>query len=317
MNVSKGHRRLQQTAIGASLGVAVLMLVGKISAYWITGSTAILSDAAESVVHIVATGFAAFSLWYSTRPADRTHPYGHGKIAYFSAGFEGALILFASLVVIYVGAKALIVGPELQQLGIGLLITGILAGINFLLGYFLVYAGKKTSSLVLVANGRHVLTDMWTSLGVLVGVTLVYFTNILWLDPAMAILFGLNILVSAVRLIRRSLQGLLDEADQEQTDKLLTCLNDAVKDDVWLGFHQLRHRETNGIMWIEVHALLPDDMPNLEAHKRATQVEETVRNLFPKYTVNMTTHVEPVTHEKAHPEGHESLAAPFASEEQG
>lgn len=303
--------------MGASLIVAVLMLVGKISAYWITGSTAILSDAAESVVHIVATGFAAFSLWYSTRPADRTHPYGHGKIAYFSAGFEGALILFAALVVIYMGIKALIVGPELQQLGIGLMITGVLAGINFLLGYYLIFVGNKTSSLVLVANGKHVLTDMWTSLGVLVGVALVYFTNIVWLDPAMAILFGFNILISGVRLIRRSFQGLLDEADQEQTKLLLACLNKSVEDGVLLGFHQLRHRETNGIMWIEVHLLLPDDMPNLEAHKRATSVEEAARNVFPDYTVNMTTHVEPITHDQAHPAGHEVLTAPFASEEQG
>lgn len=155
--------QLSKIAMTSSLLVAVLMLVGKSGAYYLTGSVAIMSDAVESVIHIIATSVAAFGLWYSMRPADANHPYGHGKIVYFSAGFEGALILVAGVGVIGVGIEGLIAGVELRQLDIGLAITAALALVNLGLGMFLIYAGKKAKQLVLIANGTHVLTDMWTS----------------------------------------------------------------------------------------------------------------------------------------------------------
>lgn len=307
--------QLSKIAMLSSLLVAVLMLVGKCTAYYITGSVAILSDAVESVIHIIATGLAAFSLWYSMRPADANHPYGHGKIAYFSAGFEGALILVAALGVIGIGVNGLIYGVELRQLDIGLGITAALALVNLGLGFFLVYSGKKTNQLILIANGKHVLTDMWTSAGVVLGVGLVYVTGILWLDPLMAVIVGTNIMVSAVLLMRRAIQGLLDEVEEEHTEKLLACLNQAVADDVLSGFHQLRHRATNSIMWIEVHFLLPDEMENAEAHRRATLVERDIQDLFEGYTVQITTHIEPVSHEEAHPSGHEGFNSPYSDSE--
>jgi len=186
--VSMMSTRLSKIAMTSSLVVAVFMLVGKCTAYSITGSAAILSDAAESVIHIIATSLAGFSLWYSMRPADANHPYGHGKIAYFSAGFEGALILVASFAVIGVGIDGLIRGVELRRLDVGLGITAALALVNLGLGFFLVRTGKKTNQLILIANGKHVLTDMWTSAGVVLGVGLVYLTGITWLDPLMAVI---------------------------------------------------------------------------------------------------------------------------------
>lgn len=304
--------RLSKIAMTSSLVVAVFMLVGKCTAYSITGSAAILSDAAESVIHIIATSLAGFSLWYSMRPADANHPYGHGKIAYFSAGFEGALILVASFAVIGVGIDGLIRGVELRRLDVGLGITAALALVNLGLGVFLVRTGKKTNQLILIANGKHVLTDMWTSAGVVLGVGLVYLTGITWLDPLMAVIVGLNILVSALALIRRAVQGLLDEVDPEHTETLLVCLNQAVARETVIGFHQLRHRATNSIMWIEVHFLLPDAMANAEAHRRATLVEREIQGLFPHYSVQITTHIEPVSHERAHPRGHEGIESPYS-----
>lgn len=301
----------------ASLLVAVLMLVGKCGAYYITGSVAILSDAAESVIHIIATGLAGMSLWYSMRPADANHPYGHGKIAYFSAGFEGALILVAALGVIAVGIEGLIHGVELRALDIGLVITAALAMVNLALGLFLVQTGKRANQLILIANGKHVLTDMWTSAGVVIGVGLVYLTGITWFDPLFAVIMGTNILVSAISLIRRSMQGLLDQVDPEHTEKLLTCLNKAVEQDILSGFHQLRHRATNSILWVEVHFLLPDAMPNAEAHRRATLVEKDIQQLFTNFTVQITTHVEPKSHDRAHPSGHEGLASPYEEGSKG
>lgn len=305
--------RLSTIAMGASLFVALIMLVGKFSAYHLTGSAAILSDAAESVVHIIATGLAAFSLWYASIPADGNHPYGHGKIAYFSAGFEGALILVASITVISFGLNGLVYGVELRQLDLGLLITGVLAVINLGLGLFLIHAGKQSNQLILIANGKHVLTDMWTSGGVVVGVGLVYLTGITWLDPLMAVIVGINILFSAVHLMKSAVQGLLDEADAAHTKSLLTCLNAAVEKEILSGFHQLRHRASDSVMWVEVHFLLPDAMSNADAHYNATLVEDEIKALFSDYVVQITTHIEPESHDAAHPGGHDGVEAPFES----
>lgn len=297
--------------MSASLAVAVLMLAGKITAYFITGSTAILSDAAESVVHIAATAFAAFSLWYSSRPADSLHPYGHGKIAYFSAGFEGAFILIAALYIVYEGVHALIAGPELQRLDWGLAITAALALINLALGLFLVYEGRKHNALILVANGKHVLTDMWTSLAVVVGVFLVWVTDILWLDPAFAIAAGLNILVSGFKLIHGAFYGLLDEANPAHTKTIVDALDQAVASGAISDFHQLRHRESNDALWVEVHILVPGDITTSEAHRRVTEVEETIHASLPRNRLVITSHIEPNHHAKHHPAGHPGLGDPL------
>lgn len=302
---------LQQTAMGASLGVAVLMLIGKLGAYWLTGSAAILSDAAESVVHIAATGVAGLSLWYSRRAADGTHPYGHGKIAYFSAGFEGAMIFWAAGYIYYVSVKELIVGPELKHLGAGILITAALCAVNFALGQFLIRVGKALNAFILIANGKHVMTDMWTSAGVVVGVLIVHMTGILWLDPIVAILVATNILREASSLIMRSFRGLLDQANPRHTPQILGALNDAVASGRISGYHQLKHRESNDALWVEVHMLVPGVTTTADAHRAVTRVEQAIRDLFPNYSVHVTTHIEPDEHDVAHPEGHPGLADPF------
>lgn len=307
---------IRHMAMAASLAVAFIMLAGKLIAFYLTGSIAILSDALESVVHVAATGVAAFSLWYAQQPASREHPYGYGKVAYFSAGFEGALILLAALFTLYVAVQDLIVGPELQRLGWGLLITGLLALINLALGTMLVWVGKRRNALILVSNGKHVLTDMWTSAGVVLGVGLVWFTDILWLDPVVAIAVGINILLTALGLMRRSFRGLLDSADPEKTSVLLRTLNDAVESGEVSSFHQLRHRQSNDHLFVELHIMLPKDVTIKEAHDRVTVLESRIRECFPDFTVHVTTHMEPFPHDKtAHPGGHKGLGDPLAEEE--
>ncbi len=294
-----GGRNESRIAITASLAVAVLMLVGKLTAFFITGSTAILSDALESVIHLFATGIAAVSLWYAAQPPDPQHPYGHGKIAYFSAGFEGMLIAIAALGIIYAAVHALITGPELQQLGLGLLITAALAVVNAVLGFALIRVGRRQNALVLVANGQHVLTDMWTSLGVLVGVGIVWVTDILWLDPVVALLAGANILWTAVRLLRGSYEGLMEKADAEDTERIVAQLDAAREAGTVAGWHQLRHRRVNDQLWVEMHLLFPSSLSITEAHARASAVEADVRALFTEADVLVTSHLEPVTHEHA------------------
>lgn len=196
-----------------SFGVGVFMLVMKAYAYYITGSTAILSDAAESVVHIFAVGFAAYSMWLSLKPPDQDHPYGHDRIAFFSAGFEGALILFAALYIIYHAILKLIYGCELENLDIGMLFVFIATLMNGALGCYLVYGGKKYHSIVLEADGKHILTDCATSLGVIVALVLTKVTGWVFFDPLIAIIIGINILCTGVKLIYHSISGLMDQSD--------------------------------------------------------------------------------------------------------
>jgi cation diffusion facilitator family transporter len=298
--LSAGWDDPRKRAMAASLGVAVLMLVGKLAAFRLTGSSAILSDALESVIHLVATGIAAFSLWYAARPADPRHPYGHGKVAYFSAGFEGALILVAAVGIGVEAVRALSAGPELQRLGTGLLITGALAAVNAALGYWLIRTGRQTGAVVLVANGQHVLTDMWTSLGVLVGVGLVWATGIVWLDPVVALLAGANIAWSAVKLMREAARGLMDAADAADTERLTAVLEEAVAAGTIAGYHQLRHRRANDGAFAEVHLLFDDAITLADAHHGATEVEAALREALGGDAL-VTSHLEPEHHE--HPGG--------------
>ncbi len=285
----------------ASLAVAVVMLVGKGAAVALTGSAAILSDALESVVHLAATAMAGFSLWYAAQPADADHPYGHGKIAYFSSGVEGALILLAAVAIVWTAVLDLIRGPEVQQIGAGLLITGGLALVNLALGLTLVRVGRRTHSLVLVANGHHVLTDMWTSLGVVVGIGLVWWTGAVWLDPVVALVLGVNIVWTSGGLMRQAYSGLMETADPHETQRVLQVLDDAVVEGLIEGHHHVRHRRVNDQVWIDQHLLLPDDLTLTVAHDRATTVELRQRAIFPESRVQVTSHLEPRSHD--HPAG--------------
>lgn len=302
---SEGHERLARMAIATSLAVACVVLVGKVGAAWLTGSSALLSDALESVIHIAATGVAAFSVWYSQLPPDRSHPYGRERIVYFSAGLEGALISIAALVILGVAVRDVIAGPQLQHLGTGLLLTGSTALINLGLGLALVRVGRRTGSLAVEANGHHTLTDVVTSGAVLLGVGLVWLTDLLILDPLVAILAGLHILRSGVRLMRQSFRGLLGAVDAQQTEALRAALEHARAEGLIQGFHALRFRVEGHTLWAEVHLLMEGDLTLTEAHRRATEVERRMMAAIDQHPVRVTSHVEPARHGRAHPEGHD------------
>ena len=312
-DTAAGHRAAQRWAIRASLAVAVLMLVGKLAAYSITGSTAILSDALESVVHLGATAMAAFSLWYAARPPDAAHPYGHGKIAYFSSGVEGALILVAAVAIAYEAVRALIEGPQIESLGLGLLITAALGLVNLVLGLALIRVGRRTNALVLVANGNHVLTDMWTSLGVLAGIGLVWLTGLVWLDPLVALLVGLNILWTSGRLMRDAYTGLMETADAGETERVIAVLAESEGSGLIAGYHHVRHRRVNDQVWLEQHLLLPDGLLLDEAHRRASDVEARQRAVFPESHVQITSHLEPLSHEHGVGVPHDAVVDPMSS----
>lgn len=299
--------------MGLSLAFSFLMLVGKLTAYHLTGSAAIFSDAVESVVHLLATAFVGFSLWYAFQPPDTGHPYGHGKIAYFSTGIEGLLITIAAIVIVYTAVEDLIVGPALARLDEGLIILGVLTLLNLLVGLYVLRTGRRHNNLVLVSNGQHVLTDVWTSVGVLAGVGLVRWTDLLWLDPLVAIVVAFNIMWTGFRLMRRSFSGLMERADDEVTSIFLQTLETMREEGVISNFHQLRHRRVHDQVWVEYHLLFPEDLSITEAHHRSHLVEDRVVSLFPDEEVYVTAHLEPDHHDHAHPTGHAEPADPLGN----
>jgi cation diffusion facilitator family transporter len=296
---SRSH---QKFVIRVSLLVGFLMLIGKGYAYLITGSAAILSDAAESIVHVVAVSFAAFSLWLSMRPADDSHPYGHEKISYFSAGTEGAMIIIAAFYIIYESIHKWSHGLQLENLGEGTIFTTAATLINAALGGYIVWQGKKHKSLILIANGKHVLTDSWTSFGVIVGLILVMTTGWLPFDPILAILVALNILWSGGKLIRQSVGGLMDERDPKLEQQLRRALNEETSKR-GLDYHQFRSRNTGTSVWVDVHLLFPKDTTIESAHWQATEIEGAIKTKM-SVPVRFTTHLEPIEH---HDETHQTL----------
>jgi cation diffusion facilitator family transporter len=281
---------LQQFAMRLSLAVGFFMLAAKTFAFWLTGSSAILSDAAESVVHVVAVSFAAYSLWLSVKPADRSHLYGYDKISFFSAGFEGAMIIIAAFYIIFVSIEKWISGLKLENLGLGTGLTFLASLINGGLGLYLLGIGKKKHSLILEANGKHVLTDCWTSLGVVVGLSLAMITGWLVLDPIIAILVALNILWTGGLLIRQSIGGLMDEVDPETEAKIKSLL-DPITQSQGIKYHALRHRNTGSTLWMELHLLFPKGILLENAHAIATQIEDRLKSNFPTRT-EVITHLE-------------------------
>lgn len=260
-------------AMRLSLVFGVFMLLGKGGAYLLTGSAAIFSDAAESVVHVIAVAFAAFSLRLSLRPATRSFRYGYERVGFFSAGFEGAMIGVAAVTIIVAAIRKWLAGLTLYNLGLGTIVVLIAAIVNALLGMYLVRVGREHNSIILEANGKHVLTDSWTSFGVVAGLGLVLLTGWKPFDPLFAIAVALNILWSGAKLVGRSVGGLMDYSDPGVGEALRARL-DRLCAELGVHYHAVRFRSTGYRIQIELHVLFPFDTPLGEAHRLATALEE-------------------------------------------
>lgn len=285
--------KLQRIAMVVAIAVGFGMLLGKGLAYLWTGSAAILSDALESLTHVAAVSLATISLWRSRRPPDRNHLYGHEKFGLLSVGFEGGMILVAGLGTLFAAGRKLIQGAVLEQLALGVGVEVATVAINGILGLYLLHVARTSGSLVLKAHGVHVLTDSWTSLGVLGAFAAVYVSGRPEFDPAIAAVIGANMLYTGVRLLREALAGLLDEADPIIDAQLRRLLED------WQArtggtYHALRHRSTGTELWVETHLLFPDASLLLSAHQSATALEEEIEKTFPQFQVVATTHLEPL-----------------------
>ncbi len=255
--------RIRVASLSILAGAVILGL--KFWSYVLSGSVALKSDAIESIVNIVAATFALGAVIFAGQPADKEHPYGHGKIEHFSAAFEGGLISLAAVFILIEAGKGLLYGVELKDLGRGLLVNLLAGGLNGLLGWFLLTQGRKTRSKALEADGHHILSDFWTTMGIATGLLGVKLTGITWLDPVMAMIVGLLLARTGFRLVKESSQALLDMEDPDTLGKVLTAMNATRPGDI-IALHELRTFRSGRYTHVDVHMVVPEFYPVRQAH---------------------------------------------------
>ena len=280
--------------IRIQLWVAILsiaLLLTKLIAYFLTGSVAILTDALESIVNVVAGFFGLFSLYISSKPRDADHPYGHGKIEFVSAAVEGSMILVAGAMIIYQAIRNLIEPNAIQQLDLGIILIAITAFLNFIVGSVCVRVARKNNSLALLSSGKHLISDTYSTLGILVGLGLIYFTEVVWIDSVVAIIFSFVILFTGYKIIRSSLAGIMDEADKTLLTKMVGLLNENRQPN-WIDLHHLRIIKYGSVLHIDCHLTLPWYLNLVEAHQEVDALSDLVRKNFGE-SVEFFVHTDP------------------------
>lgn len=275
-----------------SIAAAVATILLKGLAWWLTDSVGLLSDAIESLVNLAAALMALWMLTLATTPADDGHPYGHGKAEYFSSAFEGLMILVAAFGIAYAALGRLLHPQALEAVGIGLLVSVIASAVNLVVARILLKVGREHHSIILEADARHLMTDVWTSAGVIAGVVLVWLTDWLWVDPVVALLVAINILCTGWRLMQRSADGLMDASlPPEIVEKIDVVL--AGYRAQGLDFHAVRTRQAGSRAFISLHVLVPGAWTVQQGHDWAERIEADIRAVV-VMNANVLTHLEPL-----------------------
>jgi len=275
-----------------SLGVSILVAVAKFIAYFATDSMAILSDALESIINVAAAVFAGYSVYLKAKPSDKNHPYGHGKVEFFSIGFEGAMISVAGLFILYKVVAYFLSPHEVVNIGDGLLIFAATGVVNGLLGWYLIRSGKKVSSITIKGNGLHILTDAWSSLGVIVVLLLMVWTGWPWLDPIASLFIGFLIITKGYKLIRKAVSGLMDETDEEIVREIIDVFSRNRKPG-WVDMHNLRIQQFGSNLHVDCHVTLPYYLSLEQAHEEVEQIEKLLDDHFSDRHVECFIHMDP------------------------
>ena len=268
-NSSKTNFTFQKTVAIVGIG----LFIGKLIAWHLTNSDAVFSDAMESIVNIIAGFMGLYSLYLAAKPKDIDHPYGHGKVEFVTSGIEGALIIFAGVIIIVQAVDSLLHGNIPKKLDWGMLIIAVTAVINYLMGYISVKKGIRENSLVLQSSGKHLQSDTITTLGVVISLVLVYFTKIYWIDAVVALIFGGYIIFIGYKIIRKALSGIMDEADQDMLARLAKIMNENRKRE-WIDIHNTRIQQHGSGLHIDAHLTLPWYFELRKAHE---EMEETYK----------------------------------------
>lgn len=266
----------QRKIILISLITGTILLVAKFFAYLLTDSNFILTDALESIVNVVASSFAFFSIYLSAQPKDINHPYGHGKVEFFSVFIEGALVTIAGIGIIVKAGFNIFHPHPIHAIMLGAGIIGVTGVINGLLGWYLIRKGKELDSITIDADGRHLITDMITSAGLIVGLALIYFTKIDVLDNVLSIVVGVFIVFTGYKLTRKSIAGLMDETDFKVVEHIIKTLNDKRKEE-WIDIHNLRTQKYGNELHIDCHMTLPNYFDLNKVHNEVKLVEYLIK----------------------------------------
>ncbi len=261
MSTSRQNLRIQKWVAG----ISVLLLVVKFAAYFYTSSVAVLTDALESIVNVVAGFIGLYSLYIASLPKDAKHPYGHGKAEFLSAAIEGTLIAIAGIVIIYKAVVQLIHPVEIKKIDLGIILIALTAIINYGLGTYCVLKGKQNNSIALLTSGKHLQTDTYSTVGVVLGLVLIYFSRSLWIDSIVAIILALFILYTAYTILRASVAGIMDEADQKLLTQMIAMLNDNRQEN-WVDLHNLRVIKYGSVLHVDCHLTVPRYLNVDEAH---------------------------------------------------
>lgn len=275
MEAAKQNIRVQKWVAAVSLA----LLLVKLFAYYMTNSVSVLTDALESIVNVVAGFFGLYSLQLSSKPKDVEHPYGHGKIEFISAAVEGVMVSVAAVFILFESVKNIITPVPLQQLDTGILLIAGVGVINLLLGLWCTRTGKKNNSLALQASGKHLLSDTYTTAGIVAGLVLLFLTGIPWLDSAVAILFGCIIFYTGFRIVRASVAGIMDERDNELLRKMIVAL-DSERSKNWVDIHNIRIIKYGSTLHIDCHLTVPWYLNVHEAHEEIDKLGNLVRKEF-------------------------------------
>ncbi|HNR28288.1 MAG TPA: cation diffusion facilitator family transporter [Bacteroidales bacterium] len=285
-------RKPLQNFLYISIAAAVVTILLKFYAYHLTGSIGFMSDAMESLVNLFAAVFALVMLHLSQKPADEGHAFGHTKAEYFSSAAEGALILIAAFSIIRSAITRLIEPVPLENLNTGLLFSLLASLVNMVVGIILIKSGKKHKSLILEADGRHLMTDVWTSAGVIAGIVVVKFTGWVVIDPIIALLVAINIIYTGYKLISRSASGLMDASIPDEDIQKVTTYLDSLKEQQ-IEYHSLLTRSAGQRKFISLHLLVPGEWSVQKGHDYADRIELTIENMFNE-PVTVSTHIEAV-----------------------
>jgi cation diffusion facilitator family transporter len=275
LKIQKENLRIQRYIVT----IAVVLFVIKAIAWWLTKSVAVLTDALESTVNVVAGFIGLYSLYVAAKPQDEDHPYGHGKAEFISAAVEGTLILVAGVLVIYESIDNFIHPHELKKLDQGIILVGLTGAINYFVGYYSIRKGKKNNSMALIASGKHLQTDTYSTIGIIIGLALILITGYKWLDSFLAILFAGIIIVTGYKIVRGSLAGIMDEADSELISKLVILLNENRREN-WIDLHNLRVIKYGGQLHIDCHMTVPWYLNVHEAHAEIDILSDLIKKEF-------------------------------------
>ena len=275
MSTAKQNLRLQQTITV----IGIILFITKVIAWWLTGSVAILTDALESTVNVIAGLIGVYSLYVSAKPRDKDHPYGHGKAEFISAAVEGTLITVAGFIIIYKAINNLIHPHTISKLDFGIILVAATAIVNYVAGTICINAGRKNNSLQLVSSGKHLQTDTYSTLGIIAGLAIIYYTKIWWIDSAVAMLFAFIIMFTGYKIVRTSIAGIMDEADETLINKMVALLNANRRED-WIDLHNLRIIQYGSGLHVDCHLTVPWYLNVHEAHKEIDELTGLVKTAF-------------------------------------